>query len=115
MTQVLEPYRAFSGRLRDKGAPPEDIAPVISWLETATIPVADLADLDTGSARAIMARISSKQNGKPAAANTANRKRAVLNNLMKYASSNENCCQPTRWNPSPGPGQENSRPLTRDV
>ncbi len=76
---------AFSGRLREKTAPPEDIAPVISWLETATIPVTDLAEPDTGAARAIMDRISSKQNGKPAAANTANRKRAVLNNLMKYA------------------------------
>jgi integrase len=76
---------AFSARLRDKGGPPEDIAPVISWLEGATIAVTDLANPDTGTARAIMDRISTKQNGKPAAANTANRKRAVLNNLMKYA------------------------------
>jgi integrase len=49
------------------------------------MPVTDLAEPGTGTARAIMDRISTKQNGKPAAANTANRKRAVLNNLMKYA------------------------------
>jgi hypothetical protein len=78
---------AFSARLRGETEPPEDIAPVIGWLEAATIPVADLAEPDTGAvrARAILDRISKEQNGKPAAANTANRKRAVLNNIMKYA------------------------------
>jgi integrase len=35
--------------------------------------------------RAILDRISSKQDGTLAAANTANRKRTVLNNLMTYA------------------------------
>jgi hypothetical protein len=60
---------------------------VIGWLETATIPVADLAEPDTGAvrARAIPDRISKKQNGKRAAANAANRKRAALDNIMKYA------------------------------
>jgi integrase len=72
---------AFSGRLRDKTDPPTDTAPVLAWLETATPSLTDLADPSTGFARAIMDRISTKQ----AAANTANRKRAVLNNLMKYA------------------------------
>ena len=78
---------AFSARLRGETDPPDDIAPVIRWLETATIPVADLAEPDIGAvrARAILDRISKKQNGKLAAANTANRKRAVLNNIMKYA------------------------------
>ena len=49
--------------------------------------MAELAEPDTGAvrARAILDRISKKQNGKLAAANTANRKRAVLNNIMKYA------------------------------
>lgn len=67
--------------------PPGDIAPVIQWLESATIPMAELAEPDTGAvrARAILDRISKKQNGKLAAANTANRKRAALNNIMKYA------------------------------
>jgi hypothetical protein len=49
--------------------------------------MAELAEPDTGAvrARAILDRISKKQNGKLAAANTANRKRAALNNIMKYA------------------------------
>jgi hypothetical protein len=36
----------------------------------------------SASARAILDRISKRQSGKLAAANTANRKRAVLNNIM---------------------------------
>lgn len=58
---------------------------MIEWLEGATIAVEELADLDTGRARAVLDRISSTQHGRLAAANTANRKRTVLNNLMKYA------------------------------
>ena len=78
---------AYSARLRGQNEPPEDIAPVIKWLATSTIPVAALADPETSSihARAILDRISSKQDGTLAAANTANRKRTVLNNLMTYA------------------------------
>jgi len=75
---------AFSARLRGT-APCEDIALVINWLERATIAVTELADLDNGRARAVLDRISSTQKGRLAAANTANRKRTVLNNLMKYA------------------------------
>jgi hypothetical protein len=33
----------------------------------------------------LIGRVSRKQDGTAAAANTANRKRAVLNNLMQYA------------------------------
>jgi integrase len=78
---------AFSARLRGETNPPEDIVSVIRWLETATIPVDELAHRETGPvrARAILDRISQKQDGMVAAANTANRKRAVLNNLMQYA------------------------------
>jgi integrase len=77
---------ALSARLRGAHDPPDDMAPVIKWLETATVTVADLADSDNGRARAVLDRISSKQDGTLAAANTANRKRAVLNNIMKYAA-----------------------------
>lgn len=78
---------AFSGRLRGQTEPPADIAPVARWLETATIGLADLTRPDTGAVRtrALLDRISKKQDGTPAAANTANRKRAVLNNAMQYA------------------------------
>src|SRR6185437_12576009 len=75
---------AYSARLRG-ATPHEDITVVIEWLEGATIAVEELADLDNGRARAVLDRISSTQNARLAAANTANRKRTVLNNLMKYA------------------------------
>jgi integrase len=79
---------AYSGRLRGQAEPPEDIAPVIKWLAESTVPVAVLAEPETSGihARAILDRISSKQDGTLAAANTANRKRTVLNNLMTYAA-----------------------------
>ena len=78
---------AFSDRLRGATEPPEDLAAVVRWLQTATMPVAELSRPGTGAARcrALLDRISRKQDGTAAAANTANRKRAVLNNLMQYA------------------------------
>lgn len=78
---------AFSDRLRGTREPPEDIVPVLRWLETATVPVTDLTHQDTGAVRTrlVLDRISKKQDGKLAAANTANRKRMVLNNAMDYA------------------------------
>ena len=78
---------AFSDRLRGVSDPVKDLAAVVGWLQTATLPVADLNRPGIGAARcrAILDRISRKQDGTAAAANTANRKRAVLNNLMQYA------------------------------
>ena len=78
---------AFSDRLRGATGPPQDLAAVARWLQTATLPVAELARPGTGTAhcRALLDRVSRKQDGTAAAANTANRKRAVLNNLMQYA------------------------------
>jgi len=78
---------AFSDRLRGATQPPEHLAAVVRWLQTATVPVAELGRPRTGATRcrALLDRISRKQDGTPAAANTANRKRAVLNNLMQYA------------------------------
>jgi hypothetical protein len=78
---------AFSERLRGKGTPPQDIADVLRWLEGATIPITDLTRPGTGAirTRALLDRISKKKDGTTAAANTANRKRAVLNNAMQYA------------------------------
>jgi len=78
---------AFSDRLRGATEPPADLAAVVRWLRRATIPVADLYRPGTGASRcrALLDRVSRKQDGTAAAANTANRKRAVLNNLMQYA------------------------------
>jgi len=78
---------AFSDRCRGATEPPKDLAAIVRWLQAATMPVADLSRTGTGAARcrALLSRISRKQDGTAAAANTANRKRAVLNNLMQYA------------------------------
>jgi len=78
---------AYSERLRSGAAPPEDLAAVVRWLEASTVPLTELARPGSGPARvrAILDRISRKQDGRPAAANTANRKRIVLNNAMEYA------------------------------
>lgn len=80
---------AYSARLRGDAKPPKDIAPIVKWLEIATIPVAALAEVDTHGihARAILNRLNSKQDDTRAAPNTANRKRAVLNNLVRLAGS----------------------------
>jgi integrase len=78
---------AFSDRLRGATEPPVDLTAVVRWLQTATVPVAELSSPGLGAARclALLDRVSRKQDGTAAAANTANRKRAVLNNLMQYA------------------------------
>ena len=78
---------AFSDRLRGVIEPPEDLTAVVRWLQTATLAVADLNRPGVGAARcrALLDRIGRRQDGTAAAANTANRKRAVLNNLMQYA------------------------------
>jgi site-specific recombinase XerD len=77
---------ALSDRLRGVTEPPEDLAAVVGWLQTATVAVAELDRPATAAARcrSMLERISRKKDGTAAAANTANRKRAVLNNLMQY-------------------------------
>jgi len=78
---------AYGERLRGNASPPDDLAAVVKWLETGTISLAELAQPGNGPARvrAMLDRLSRKQDGKPAAANTAMRKRIVLNNAMEYA------------------------------
>jgi len=78
---------AYGERLRSNAAPADDIATVVAWLETGTVALAELAQPGSGPARirAMLDRLSRKQDGKPAAANTAVRKRIVVNNAMEYA------------------------------
>jgi len=78
---------AYGERLRSNAAPPDDLAAVVAWLETGTVPLVELARPGSGPARVrvMLDRLSRKQDGKSAAANTANRKRIVLNNAMEYA------------------------------
>ncbi|MGW4638037.1 tyrosine-type recombinase/integrase [Sphaerisporangium sp. NPDC004334] len=84
--QVLRSW-AFSARIRDGIEPPEELRSVVQWLERNTVPFAELVEESRGPAlvRGILDRVSKTKEGTPAAANTANRKRMVLNNAMEYA------------------------------
>ena len=63
----------FSDLIRTGKEPPPDLAPVISWLERNTVRLADLSgDQGPVLARRMLDRISRKQDGTVAAANTAN-------------------------------------------
>ena len=87
---------AFSARAREVSElpvnaaapePPAEMADTVRWVQEHAIPLADLAKDDGGPVlvRAVLDRLSRKQDGTLAAANTANRKRMVLNNAMEYA------------------------------
>jgi integrase len=78
---------SYSTRIRDDAEPPARIAPAVRWLEANTVPMASFAEREAGPAlaRGILERISQTKDGKPAAANTANRKRMALGNAMEYA------------------------------
>ncbi len=63
--------------------PPPHLVDVLGWLAGHTRPMADLADADL--ARAALDRLGRKLNGKPAAATTIARKRAVFFGTLDYA------------------------------
>jgi hypothetical protein len=67
---------------RDRDNPPGEIAEVLHWVADHARPLADLADRDL--MLDVLDAISSKLDGKPAAANTVARKRAVLSNVLDY-------------------------------
>jgi len=76
--------RALYGwAFRNKPDPPEDLAHVLEWVADHSRPLADLADVDV--MLDVLDAISRKLDGKPAAANTIARKRAVLSNVLDYA------------------------------
>ncbi|PRX99650.1 tyrosine-type recombinase/integrase [Allonocardiopsis opalescens] len=78
---------AFSTRIRDKEPLPDEHAHAIRWLTNNTVFMHELTEAGSGPrlVRSVLTRISSKQDGTSAAANTANRKRMVINNAMEYA------------------------------
>lgn len=78
---------AYSERLRKGGEPPEDLVPALRWLERNTIDMSDLDPEGKGPeiARAVLDRLSVKQNGRPAAGSTFYRKRVTFNNALEYA------------------------------
>jgi hypothetical protein len=74
----------FSDLIRTGKEPPANLAPVVHWLEQNTVALTDLSgDQGAALARRMLDRISRKQDGTVAAANTANRKRMVLGNAME--------------------------------
>jgi integrase len=76
----------FSDLIRQGIEPREDVLLVVHWLEKNTIRLADFSGPDGPAlARRMLERVSQKLDGGMAAANTANRKRMVLNNAMEYA------------------------------
>jgi integrase len=74
---------SFNTRAREAGSVPPEFARAVRWLEANTRPVGDLAQPDT--VRAVMAAIGKKLDGRPAAASTSQRKRAVFYNALEYA------------------------------
>lgn len=78
---------AYSSRLHGNPEPPSGLAPVLDWLRKNTVTLAALSEDGQGSAivRRMLDRISRKQDGSLAAANTANRKRMVVSNALEYA------------------------------
>jgi integrase len=67
--------------------PPSRLAETIRWLENNSYSMAVLADPETASktSRAILDRISRKQDGKLAKGSTVQRKRAIVGNLIGHA------------------------------
>lgn len=79
---------AYSERLQKKSSePPEDLLPALRWLERNTIDMAELDPEGRGPeiARAVLDRLSVKQDGTPAASSTVHRKRVTFNNALEYA------------------------------
>lgn len=62
---------------------PAEEAAALKWLETRSLPVVSLAEADV--TRSALDAIAVKMDGRPAAATTIARKRAVLYNVLKYA------------------------------
>jgi hypothetical protein len=71
---------AFNTRARANGDPPAEVARTIRWLEKHTIPVSELMKPDV--MRSVLARIARTLDGRPTAASTTGRKRAVFHNAL---------------------------------
>jgi integrase len=74
---------AFNAPERAAGEPPREIVGAITWIRRASLPVSALRDLTL--VRRILDALALKLDGKPAAATTIARKRAVVYNALGYA------------------------------
>jgi integrase len=73
---------AFNIKLRNTPKPPE-IEEALRWLSKNTLSVSQLDE--PSKVREVLERLALRMDGKPAAANTVNRKRAVFYNLLEFA------------------------------
>jgi hypothetical protein len=74
---------SFISTRRESGEPPAHLAAAIAWLSTGTVPLRALENVTT--VHAALDALARRADGKPAAANTIARKRAVLYAALGYA------------------------------
>jgi integrase len=74
---------SFNARARAAGPPPEELVRAHRWLAANTRPVRDLAD--PAVLRPALDALALRMDGKPAAASTVSRKRAIFYNSVEYA------------------------------
>ena len=74
---------SFNKSRREAGPPPDDMAHVVRWLAANTVNIVDMQD--AALIRKALDALTLRIDGKPAAATTVARKRAVLYGALRYA------------------------------
>jgi integrase len=74
--------RAFVRTARESGPPPAHLTPAVDWLQRASLPLTAIEDATV--ARTALDALALRTDGKPAAANTIARKRAVFYAALRY-------------------------------
>jgi integrase len=74
---------AFNARRRAAGPPPDDLVRAQRWVAGNTVPIRDL--MDAATLRPALDALALRMDGKPAAASTVHRKRAIFDNALEYA------------------------------
>jgi integrase len=74
---------SFNARARASGPPPPELVRAERWVAANTRPVADLAN--SAVLRPALDALAVRMDGKPAAASTVSRKRAIFYNAVEYA------------------------------
>ncbi|GIH81199.1 tyrosine-type recombinase/integrase [Planobispora longispora] len=96
---------------KDRGSHPSEYGPVIEWLKRNALPVSTLGE--AAIVRSVLDTATSKLTGKPAAASTARRNRAILFNALEYAVElkllNANPIRGLKWQ-----APKNSHEVNRD-
>ncbi|MFI6765630.1 tyrosine-type recombinase/integrase [Streptomyces sp. NPDC050355] len=84
--------------------PPEQLASALTWLAAKALPMPELED-DSERIRAALKALSTRLNGKRAAASTITNRRTVFNNALRYAVERKrlttNPLTSVDWSPPP--------------